>query len=1323
MRISSLYIDNFGLFHNESLENIEPGLALFQGHNEAGKSTLLGFIRTVLFGFPDGRSKDPQYPPLNGSAPGGRIGLVNSDGLEFLVERKPGPRGVRVLLQELDGMTVQPESLDQVLGGLTKDVFKNIFAFSLTELQTFDTLNSENVKSAIYGASAGTGAQALSNAYRRIETQMDGLFRPKAQNPSINQKLRELEAVQGELREARKGLDRYDQACGELAETEQKIRDTSAEFARLNRAKRKYENFDQLWPDWLNLLESEEALGNLADVVETFPENGLEDYRAEKESLDQGLRRMIGLKTELEQLDSKARGLEVDTALLEMAQDIVGLFETKNKYTENREQIPLFEQKLGTEQEEIAQLIVSLGSEWSEESALKIDRSLFTRDAIRLNEENLNKLQGELSTAARILADKKTAYKNLVQEESRFNEEAERLRPDEPEIEKQIIQDLRDDRNVFANAMRDIPVRETELELAERELARLGKEIDLEWTAAILNDFDLSMAARQKVEDFAADFSRIRSDIRTAQTVCEGIVRNLDNAGSKYKIAISRLESTDQTRKSLPEDINPRRTAISALKNKLPKRDLLESDLGHQEERLSDKKAELDRMIQASEKKSLYNPIWLIVLAALAAALIFTQTPGKNLMFRLGVLGMVILVLAMIYLVIQVVSSKLKSRFRPKEKPEHPLEALIKDIQKTLSEKQDQHSTLQTEIKAQSFALKLDDQISVSELENLERQAEEDIRAFEEWARFAEEAQQYKQEVDQLKTDLTETESALKKYEQCLDHHNLKWGLLLEKMRLNPEMTTAMVIEVFSKVETSRQQLSNIQTLENRIREMRETRDRYLQLASGIPDLEKYAEAAGSEEILPEIDRFFVKLDKLAEKREQYRLAETALEAIRNQTKGAEKALKEAEEANDEAVDTNAEAVKVWRAWLYENGIPKGLSPTTTLEALDLIDKLVQRISTKDGLSQSLKRLKSGSGKYEDLLKKILDKLNEPAPDAENYAMAAEEQHTRLNLSRGNLQAREIVFERLEEVGAEIKTTQADIELRRSRIEKLFKTAGAENDEEFLEKGRLFSERKELLAKSSNAEHNMRKFSGEPGLESLKKELSALTVDEIQVKDVEIEQEVKDVGDSLDRLRDQKAEKNQTIETLKSAEDLVKLRAAEERALTEIRQDAHKWSVYSLAKYFMDQAREKFEKEQQPKVIREASGFFKKITRGRYESLRAPMGEDAIEAVTPEQKRKTPGELSRGTAEQLYLSLRFGYIRNYASTNEPLPVIMDDILVNFDPVRARGAAEAIMELAGTHQILFFTCHPETVDVFKSLDPSLSVYGLEEGHLIGAKNSP
>ena len=53
MRISGLFIDGFGLFNGVEVKDLPGGLVIFHGANEAGKSTCLAFVHTVLFGFLD----------------------------------------------------------------------------------------------------------------------------------------------------------------------------------------------------------------------------------------------------------------------------------------------------------------------------------------------------------------------------------------------------------------------------------------------------------------------------------------------------------------------------------------------------------------------------------------------------------------------------------------------------------------------------------------------------------------------------------------------------------------------------------------------------------------------------------------------------------------------------------------------------------------------------------------------------------------------------------------------------------------------------------------------------------------------------------------------------------------------------------------------------------------------------------------------------------------------------------------------------------------------------------------------------------------------
>src|SRR5699024_2541836 len=106
--------------------------------------------------------------------------------------------------------------------------------------------------------------------------------------------------------------------------------------------------------------------------------------------------------------------------------------------------------------------------------------------------------------------------------------------------------------------------------------------------------------------------------------------------------------------------------------------------------------------------------------------------------------------------------------------------------------------------------------------------------------------------------------------------------------------------------------------------------------------------------------------------------------------------------------------------------------------------------------------------------------------------------------------------------------------------------------------------------------------------------------------------------------------------------------------------------------------------------IAAASCYFTFMTDGQYPAIFAPDNEGFI-VERVDGARFSPAQLSRGTAEQLYLALRLALAGIYQSSS-PYPIIMDDILVNFDRVRVEKAVEAIREAACDHQVLLFTCH-------------------------------
>jgi uncharacterized protein YhaN len=165
-----------------------------------------------------------------------------------------------------------------------------------------------------------------------------------------------------------------------------------------------------------------------------------------------------------------------------------------------------------------------------------------------------------------------------------------------------------------------------------------------------------------------------------------------------------------------------------------------------------------------------------------------------------------------------------------------------------------------------------------------------------------------------------------------------------------------------------------------------------------------------------------------------------------------------------------------------------------------------------------------------------------------------------------------------------------------------------------------------------------------------------------------------------------------------AAEARLKIRGLDDR----IAEATGQYAIASLARRLLEQAIETYERERQPDVVRRAQEAFARMTGERYVRVTAPLDASGLRVLGDDDSSKSTGELSRGTAEQLYLALRLGLLEHMTGVGPGLPVLMDDVLVNFDPERQQGAAQAIAALAETRQVILFTCHPATVDVFKTV---------------------
>lgn len=194
------------------------------------------------------------------------------------------------------------------------------------------------------------------------------------------------------------------------------------------------------------------------------------------------------------------------------------------------------------------------------------------------------------------------------------------------------------------------------------------------------------------------------------------------------------------------------------------------------------------------------------------------------------------------------------------------------------------------------------------------------------------------------------------------------------------------------------------------------------------------------------------------------------------------------------------------------------------------------------------------------------------------------------------------------------------------------------------------------------------------------------------------------------------------LEELASDEDVREAHATIEAGRRRLEPLAEDYATSRIAEYLLDELHERFVNRTTGPLLDEASDIFARITDGTYTGIDSTDEFEDLdfESILADGQTQRTDELSRATAEQLFLAIRLARIRRHES---PLPVLLDDSLTNFDPGHHIRTLQTISELADTNQVFLLTCHPELLDRVNAHTDTAQFWCLDDGHFDGPYSSP
>ena len=385
-----------------------------------------------------------------------------------------------------------------------------------------------------------------------------------------------------------------------------------------------------------------------------------------------------------------------------------------------------------------------------------------------------------------------------------------------------------------------------------------------------------------------------------------------------------------------------------------------------------------------------------------------------------------------------------------------------------------------------------------------------------------------------------------------------------------------------------------------------------------------------------------------------------------------------------------------WRSEWKEAVLPLGLDVSASPDQAEAVLSTLERLFEKTTQMQSFEvRIRQIEEDAKSFAAELAVLAHECASDLEKLepAKAAERLIERFQKGSQALKKREGIEERLDEIAAKLEELQNSRRMARDTLDELMADAGSETLEELEATERRWKDQRDKRSKLEDLEEHLRS-EGIP-LHELLEQVRATDPDALPGQLEEALQGSEEISEKLKEFREEVGRLQGEQGRMDGRGDAAEAAVEAAQALAAVTENVEEYVVHQMATRLLDLEIDRYREENQGPILERAGEMFSRVTLGEFERLTTDFGagDELVLVCVRRNDGNVPIQgLSDGTRDQLHLSLRLAGIEQHAGRNEPVPLIIDDALVNFDDQRAQAALELLGEVSRRTQVLFFTHH-------------------------------
>ena len=422
---------------------------------------------------------------------------------------------------------------------------------------------------------------------------------------------------------------------------------------------------------------------------------------------------------------------------------------------------------------------------------------------------------------------------------------------------------------------------------------------------------------------------------------------------------------------------------------------------------------------------------------------------------------------------------------------------------------------------------------------------------------------------------------------------------------------------------------------------------------------------------------------------------------------GEQRAAQAVQKARDELTAWDEQ----WRDLVAELGRERRLQPLEAIEMMEALQSCFEKLRQAEELQKRIDGIDRDATALADEVRHL---TRDVAPDLVEQPLELSIPALR-RLLDGAAKEATLAGELEREMAAvaeEIEVTRQQLQSAMAQLLELLGEAGCQQAEEVPEVVRRAGLRREIEGKIRDAEERLATLAPGMGEAQLADELTKVELDHLPGLITQLQaRQSERLDPEINRLSQIVGRQQSLLANMDGGARAALLQERVEGEAAKLRRLVRRYAQVKVAERVLRRAIDRYREEHQSPVVHLASGYYHRLTLGSFAGLRADTddnGRPVLVGVRAGGERLEVARMSSGSRDQLYLALRLATLAWRAQNGEPMPLVLDDILINFDDQRSRATLELLAELAQTTQVILFTHHRRIVEEAKTIEAAAAV---------------